>query len=82
MEGLQGEPEGGQGSGVELEEFGQLTGLFPSSPCGTVGETGDDGTWHETCHNHLRGGDILAIESQILDILGLHWWLVGNSVAF
>jgi hypothetical protein len=43
MGGLPGAPEGGPGRGVELEDVGQLHGLFPGGPGGTLGAPGDNG---------------------------------------
>jgi len=49
MGGLPGAPEEGPGGGVELEDIGRLTGLFPSSPVGTLGAPGDDGPRPGNC---------------------------------
>jgi len=49
MGGLPGVPDGGPGGGVELEDVGQLTGLFPGSPGGTLGAPGDDGPCPGNC---------------------------------
>jgi len=49
MEGLPGASEGGPGGGVELEDVGRLTGLFPSGPGGTLGAPGDDGPCPWSC---------------------------------
>jgi len=88
MEGLPGAPEGGPGGEVGLEDVGRLTELFPGSTAGTLGAHGDDGPCSGNCcwgtfkphHNRLGGSHILASVAHILDIIGLHWWLVGNCV--
>jgi hypothetical protein len=49
MGGLPGAPEGGPCGGVELEDVGQLTGLFPGGPGGTLGAPGDDGSCPWNC---------------------------------
>jgi len=89
MGGRSGAPEGGPGGGVELEDVGRLTGLFPAVlkalsvhlemtglALGTAA-----GEPFETRHNSLGGGHILATVAHNLDIVGLCWWLVGNCVS-
>jgi len=49
MRGLRGAPEGGPCGGVELEDVGQLTGLFPGSPGGTLSAPGDVGPCPGNC---------------------------------
>ena len=55
MGGPIGAPEGCPGGGVELEDVGQLTGLFPSGHGDTLGAPGDDrpcpgnGCWGNIC---------------------------------
>jgi len=49
MGGLPGAPEGGPGGGVELEDVGRLTGLFPGGPGGTLGAPGDYGPCPGNC---------------------------------
>jgi len=44
MGGLPGALESGPGGGVELKDVGQLTGLFPGGPGGTLGAPGDNDT--------------------------------------
>jgi len=46
---LTGTPEGCPGGGVELDNVGQLTGLFPGGPEGTLGAPGDDGPCPGNC---------------------------------
>ena len=46
---LSGEPEGGPGGGLELEDDGRLTGVFPGGPGGTLGAPGDDGPSPGNC---------------------------------
>ena len=48
IRGLPGAPEEGPG-GVQLADVGQMTGLFPGSPGGTLGAPGDDGPCPEHC---------------------------------
>jgi len=40
-------------------------------------ESAEGGTF-ETHYNHLGGHHILATVAHNLEILGGHWWLVGN----
>jgi len=49
MGGLPGAPEGGPGGGVQLEDVGRLTGLFPGGPGGTLSAPGDDGPSPGNC---------------------------------
>jgi hypothetical protein len=85
MRCLPGAPEGGPGGGVDLEDIGRLTGLFPGGPGGTLSEPGDDsacpgnaaGETCETRHNCLGGGHVLATVAHNLDIIGIHRWLVA-----
>jgi hypothetical protein len=51
MGGFQGWPEGGLGRGVQLDDIGWLTGLFPGGPRGTLGAPGDD----SPCPGNWRG---------------------------
>jgi len=39
------------------------------------------GETFETCHDRLGGAHILATVAHNLDIVGLHWWLVGYCVS-
>jgi hypothetical protein len=49
MGGLPGAPERGPGGGVELEDIGRLTELFPSGPGATFGAARDDGRCPSNC---------------------------------
>ena len=49
MGGLTGAPKGCRGGGVELEDIGQLTGLFPGGQGGTLGAPGHDGSCPGIC---------------------------------
>jgi len=54
MSGLPGAWQRGSGGGVDLENVGQLTGLFPSGPGGTLGAPGYD----SPCHGNFCWGNI------------------------
>jgi len=49
MGSLPGAPKRCPGGGVEQEDVGQLTGLFPGGPGGTLGAPGDDGPCPRNC---------------------------------
>jgi len=81
-----GAPALGPSGGIELEEVGRLTGMFPGSPGGIPSVPGDDSRFAGYCcrgsfeihHIHLGGCHILATVAHNVEIIGLPWWLVVN----